>query len=107
MPERQAKITSGYQTLSRYVIHEVKAMIERQKEEYGWEFLFIGANIDAAETAANIGISRDRAANYHADSKGTEILYVTVSETISDVCASRPIQAEWAAPIHKDYQERK
>ena len=64
-----------------YTSDQVKRMIERQKEKYGWEFLFIGANIDAVSTAKNFGIGADRAVNYRADSRGTEVLYDTVSET--------------------------
>ena len=53
-------------------------MIENQKGKYGWEFLFIGANIDAVETAKHFGIDADRAVDYHADRKGTAVLYDTV-----------------------------
>lgn len=63
--------------------NEVKKMIEHQKQEFSWEFLFIGANIDAVETAAQIGISRDRAVKYCANSKGTQTLYETLSAPIS------------------------
>ena len=76
--------TDGMENASRkYSSDEVKKMIERQQEEFGWEFLFIGANIDAVETAAQIGISRDRAVKYCASSKGTQTLYETLSAPIS------------------------
>lgn len=85
---------------------EVKQMIERQKKKYGWEFLFIGANIDAAETAERYGIDRSRAANYNADCKGTEILYDTVSEAVRNVRASQGLPNEWCKKLNEDYKQR-
>lgn len=85
----------------------VKAMIENQKEKYGWEFLFIGANIDAVETAKHFGIDADRAVDYHADRKGTAVLYDTVSETVCHMRASAPISSEWSSDIKKDFESRK
>lgn len=99
--------TDGMENAShRYTSEKVKAMIERQKEKYGWEFLFIGANIDAVETAAQYGIDRDRAVNYNADEKGTHILYESVSNAVCNIRASAPLQADWCAEIDKDYQKR-
>lgn len=100
-------MTDGMENASRrYSSEQVKQMIERQKEKYGWEFLFIGANIDAVETAARYGISADRAVNYNADEQGTRIVYDTVAEAVCNVRASRQLQAEWSREIDKDYQER-
>lgn len=88
--------TDGMENASvRYSSDEVKKMIERQKEEYGWEFLFIGANIDAVETAAQFGIGRDRAVNYRADSQGTQVLYDTISAPISAMRANKNIDEDW------------
>ena len=99
--------TDGMENAShRYTSDRVKAMIERQKEKYGWEFLFIGANIDAVETAAQYGIASDRAVNYNADEKGTKILYATVSESICKMRSNAPIQADWSADISSDYESR-
>ncbi len=81
-------------------------MIERQKEKYGWEFLFIGANIDAVETAGRYGIAPDRAVNYHADQKGTQVLYENLSEAVCSVRASRPLSDDWSKDINADYQKR-
>ena len=81
-------------------------MIERQKEKYGWEFLFIGANIDAVETAARYGISKDRAVNYNADEEGTQILYESVAKAVCNVRASAPLGANWSEEINADYQKR-
>lgn len=86
--------TDGMENASRkYSSDEVKKIIERQKQEFGWEFLFIGANIDAVETAAQIGISRDRAVKYSASSKGTQTLYETLSAPISATRSGEDIDA--------------
>ena len=99
--------TDGMENAShRYSSEQVKQMIERQKEKYGWEFLFIGANIDAVETASRYGISADRAVNYHADEKGTKVLYDTVAEAVCNVRANRKLQPTWSHHIYQDYQER-
>ena len=90
----------------RYTYEKLKAMIERQKERYGWEFLFLGANIDAAKEAARFGISEDRAANYNADSVGTSVIYEAVSETVCNFRSSRPLTADWKASIDRDYKKR-
>ena len=82
-------------------------MIEREKEQYGWEFLFIGANIDAVETAKNIGISRDRAVNYRVDKQGTQVLYETVSATVGMFRNDAPLAADWGKKIEDDNNNRK
>ena len=100
-------MTDGMENASRrYSSEQVKMMIERQKEKYGWEFLFIGANIDAVETAARYGIDADRAVNYNADQKGTKIVYDTVAEAVCSVRASKQLNAEWSKEIDKDWKER-
>ena len=100
--------TDGMENAShRYSSDEVKKMIERQKEKYGWEFLFIGANIDAVNTAKHFGIGADRAVNYNADSKGTEVVFDTLSETVCCMRASQPISADWGKQIDADFKERK
>ena len=100
--------TDGMENAShRYSSDDVKRMIERQKEKYGWEFLFIGANIDAVETAKKYGIGEDRAVNYVADSKGTDVLYKAVGYAVSNMRASAPISREWRDEIESDYKARK
>ncbi len=100
--------TDGMENASHmYSSDEVKKMIERQKEKYGWEFLFIGANIDAVHTAGNFGIGADRAVNYRADSQGTEILFNTVSDTVCCMRDSRPIDNNWGKRISEDNIYRK
>ena len=99
--------TDGMENASRkYSSDRVKAMIERQKEQYGWEFLFIGANIDAVETAAQYGISKDRAVNYNADGVGTHILYESVSAVVGNVRANKCIEKDWSAELNEDYKRR-
>ena len=100
--------TDGMENASRrYSSERVKEMIERQKKRYGWEFLFIGANIDAVETAAKYGIDRDRAVNYNADGLGTQILYNTVSSTVCKLRSKQPIPPSWSKEINDDYEKRK
>ena len=103
--------TDGMENASRqYSYSKVKAMIERQKEKYGWEFLFLGANIDAAKEAARFGIDAEFAANYHADHKGTSVIYESISDTLSDFRASddgmESVKASWRNRIDADYQNR-
>lgn len=99
--------TDGQENAShRYTSDRVKKMIERQKKKYGWEFLFIGANIDAVETAARYGISKDRAVNYNADGEGTHILYESVSKAVCNVRASAPLDENWSEAIDSDYKKR-
>ena len=99
--------TDGQENASQtYTSAQVKKMIESQKEKNGWEFLFIGANIDAVETAARYGISRDRAVNYNADEKGTRILYDSVAKVVCSMRASAPINTDWSDEINADYQKR-
>ena len=100
--------TDGMENASRsYSYERVKAMIRQQQEQYGWEFLFLGANIDAAREAARFGIRADRAADYHADSVGTGIVYETVTEAICHVrnCAA-PLSADWKRKVDADYNRR-
>ena len=100
--------TDGQENASkRYSSDAVKKMIEHQKIKYGWEFLFIGAHIDAVETAACFGISRNRAVNYRADSKGTQVLYDNLSAPISAMRANAPIPDSWYRRIEEDYKKRR
>ena len=83
----------------------VKGLIEKQKKQ-GWEFLFIGANIDAVETASRFGISEDRAVNYCADSQGTGVVYESVCEAVSDVRGGMPLAKSWSNKINADFKKR-
>lgn len=100
--------TDGMENASRrYTCEKVKAMIERQKERYGWEFLFLGANIDAVTTASMFGIERDMAVNYNSDSEGTALNYEVLNETISHIrTCSSPLKKDWKKRIEEDFQKR-
>jgi uncharacterized protein YegL len=99
--------TDGMENAShKYSSDKVKRMIERQKERYGWEFLFIGANIDAVEVASHYGIKKDRAVNYHADPTGTACLYDNVSDVVFSVRMGCDIEENWSEKINKDFKSR-
>ena len=99
--------TDGMENASReYTYQRVRQMIEHEKEKYGWEFLFLGANIDAAKEAARFGITDDRAANYHADREGTAVIYEAMSEAVCNVRACRPVSADWKRRVDEDYKKR-
>ena len=101
-------MTDGHENASRrYNGAKVKKMIERQREKYGWEFLFLGANIDAAATAKAYGISEDRAVNYHADSEGTRLNYEATGNAISAVRGGKSIPRSWRSKIDRDFCERR
>lgn len=99
--------TDGMENASREYDHsKIKAMIEKQKTEYNWEFIFLGANIDALSVARDLGINEDRAANYHADEKGTELNYNVVSEAIINMRANKKVDASWKEKIEEDFKCR-
>ena len=108
-PERTLFVitTDGMENASRhYDLRRVRAMIERQKARYGWEFLFLGANIDAVDTAARLGIDADRAANFHCDAQGTQLNYEAVSDAVSAMRCAAPLSADWKERIDSDFQSR-
>lgn len=95
--------TDGMENASReYGSEKVKKMIRRQEERYGWEFLFVAANIDAVETAEHIGIRRERAANYRHDSEGTEKLYCAVSATVASYRKNASVDENWAEGLNEE-----
>ncbi len=99
--------TDGYENASkRYDYDKVRKMIERQKKKYGWEFLFLGANIDAAAEARRFGISEDHAVNYKCDEEGTALNYEVISDAVCAVRASRPLSADWKKRIDEDVKKR-
>lgn len=100
--------TDGMENASRcYSARQVRKMIQKQKETYGWEFLFLGANIDAVETADQLGIAADRAVNYHCDSRGTQLNYQVLSQAVAAVRCSAPLDEHWKDAIEQDFQNRK
>lgn len=111
-PQRAAKvifviITDGKENSSReYAAEKVKALVEQQKIEYGWEFIFLGANLDAVKTAARFGISRDRAQNYHADSVGVALNFESMNSAVTSFRQCKEVPADWNKEIRDDYQSR-
>ncbi len=100
--------TDGMENASHnFTAEQVKEMVETQKKEHGWEFLFLGANIDAVQTARRFGIGADRAVNYRADSQGTAVAYETVAETACAMRCAAPISRDWSRKIEEDYEGRK
>lgn len=100
--------TDGMENASlAYSYDRVNAMIRRQQEKYGWEFLFLGANIDAAREAGRFGIRPECAADYHADSRGTAVVYESVCQAVHQVrsCAA-PLAADWKRKVDEDFAER-
>ena len=100
--------TDGMENASRaYTADRVRDMIGRQKEKYGWEFLFLGANIDAVETASRFGIGEDRAVNFHNDSRGQALNYSQVSEAMLRVRMGAKLDRSWKDKIEEDFRTRK
>lgn len=100
--------TDGEENSSReYSYAKIKTQIERQKTKYGWEFIFLGANIDALEVAGQIGISADMAQNFHADDDGTAILYEELNKVIVKVRSVKSFDANWKDKIETDHKSRK
>jgi len=99
--------TDGLENASRrFDYDKVRKMIERQKEKYGWEFLFLGANIDAAAEAKRFGISADRAVNYKCDREGTALNYRVIGDAVCNVRACKPLSADWKKSIDEDVKNR-
>ena len=100
--------TDGMENAShRYTAAQIKQKIERQKSKYGWEFMFLGANIDAVETAGRIGIDKNRAVSYHSDHVGTQLNYEVISEAVCCMRECASIPDNWADRIEEDYLKRK
>lgn len=100
-------ITDGQENSSREFKHkQVKQLIEHQKALHGWEFIFLGANIDAVETAEQLGIDEERAVNYHADSEGVQLNFSAISGAVSMFRSAKPMSSEWREEIDTDYKKR-
>ena len=100
--------TDGMENASRrYTYDLVREMVERQKARFGWEFLFLGANMDAVAVARRFGIGADRAATYECDAEGTALNYEVLSEAVRQVrtCAA-PLSGDWKARIDEDHKRR-
>ena len=100
--------TDGMENASRkYTAERIRRMISHEEKKYGWEFLFLGANIDAVATAKRYGIRPTNAVDYNADRIGTDIAFRAVSEAVGCVRASAPLAASWSDSIRKDHSSRK
>ena len=99
--------TDGMENASRrWTSDQVKELVQRQKERYGWEFLFLGANIDAVETAARYGISQDRAATFLNDAQGQALNFASLCSAVSQVRANAPLGGGWKSAIERDFKAR-
>ena len=105
--------TDGQENSSRhYSYDKVRHMVEKQKRKYGWEFLFLGANIDAVSEAAKVGIDKERAVDYRCDSEGTAVNYRALSKAVSRVrscsveCMGQALAPSWKEEIEEDYKRR-
>ena len=102
-------ITDGEENASRYYRYDdVKRMVEREKSKYGWEFIFLGANMDAIGAAASIGIEKDRAARYLCDEVGIEKNFEAVDQIMCCLCEEEamPMSKEWKKGIEEDFEKR-
>lgn len=99
--------TDGLENAShKFSYNDIKTLIEEQKEKNGWEFLFIGANIDAVEVAEKVGISKERTANYLADSFGTSMVFNALAAPISELRRNMQIGSKWAETLEEDKARR-
>lgn len=109
VPEKTMFIvtTDGLENASiNYTADKVKAMIKRQREKYGWEFLFLGANIDAVETARKYGIREDRAVRFHNDHEGVCLNYKVLSNAVEEYRKNTDIEENWCEDIEADFANR-
>ncbi len=101
-------ITDGQENASKHFsVQEIKRQISFEQEKYGWEFIFLGANIDAVNTAASYGIKSNRAANFVCDSKGIDLNFSGIANFLGCVRKKQAIPDSWASEIEEDYQQRK
>lgn len=100
--------TDGMENASHnFTVSDIRYMIERQREKYDWEFIFLGANIDAIATARHYGIDPDRAARYHNDKLGTRVNYDAINKAVSDLRSKDEIDKDWKSGIDSDFTKRK
>ncbi|WP_099362593.1 vWA domain-containing protein [Fredinandcohnia onubensis] len=99
--------TDGMENASHeFTADKIKKMVQDQKQKYGWEFMFLGANIDAVSTASQFGIDEDFAVDYHADEQGTQLNYQMVSEAVTNLRSGKKIDRSWKEEIERDYSRR-
>lgn len=96
--------TDGLENASRrFTYAQVKRLIGRQQEEYGWEFIFLGANIDAVKAAGDMGIRRERAVNYHSDPVGTKLNYAAMDKAVHSVRMGEELDDSWREELDEDF----
>ena len=101
-------MTDGYENAShKYTAKDINKKIKQCKKNYDWEFMFIGANIDSEEIAKSYGVDQEMAVNYHADAKGTEVVYSSINNAVQNLRKNRKIDKDWNKQIKKDYDARK
>ena len=99
--------TDGVENAStEYTADKIKKMVQHQKQKFGWDFMFLGANIDAISTATKFGIDEDFAVDYHADCEGTQLNYEAVNEAVMNLRSGKNIDRSWKAGIERDYRRR-
>ena len=109
VPEKTVVVitTDGLENASqRYNLKEIRQLIEHEQEKYGWEFLFLGANIDAVETAGSIGITSARTANFMHDDRGVELCFEAMSDAVSSVQRCGALPSAWKSKVEKDHEKR-
>ena len=100
-------LTDGEENSScKFSYEEIQQMIEHQKRKYNWEFIFMGANMDAIEMASQFGIGADRAVNFHSDKKGTQLNYESMSKVVSHLRSNQNLDEDWKKEIEEDYKNR-
>ena len=99
--------TDGCENASQeYSFRKVRQMVQKEQEKYGWEFLFLGANMDAITAAADFGIRAERAVRFRPDPVGVRLNYETVSDAVSAVRACGSVRDDWKVKIQMDFEER-
>ncbi|AIO19577.1 hypothetical protein KQ51_01703 [Candidatus Izimaplasma bacterium HR1] len=99
--------TDGHENASKeFTYRDIRTLIKKQTDIYNWEFIFLGANIDAAKEGEKFGIRRERSVNYHADHKGVEKHYKELSKTVSNYRMNSKIDDNWDKDLNKDFTSR-
>ena len=99
--------TDGMENASRrYSYQDVQRMVKHEQEKYGWEFLFLGADMDAISAARSFGIRSDRAVRYYKDGSGTELNYSILSQTVGKIRKGERIEADWSKDIAEDFHRK-
>ncbi len=102
--------TDGMENAShKFSAEQIREMIRHEQEKYGWEFLFLSANIDAVETAEYYGIDRSRAVDYCPDGQGSALMYESVNLAMYHVREKKDLGTDrsWREKVDEDYKQRK